>query len=188
MAVGKMNHAVLLGLIATVVGLSLGGSLAAQDALKAATKPKLAQLNDLGDMISVDGFWEPDNPTKQNEIVPTAIHIECYRHGGKEGNLTKTEAFCIVSTAMAPDGLLMSDFSFQAASWSDDEILISDDSSICVISKTFFDLKRKTVTGLDIRKPEANGFADSCKLLPDRQSYYLRDRVDYAVFHQSVKK
>ena len=88
-----------------------------------------------------------------------------YRHGGKAGNLTKTEAFCIVATAMAPDGLLMAGFSFQGASWSDDEIAISDDSPICLINKTFFDLKRKTVTGLDIRKPEAKGFADSCKTL-----------------------
>jgi len=136
----------------------------------------------------VEGFWEPDNPAKENAIVPTAIHMECYRHGGKEGNLTKTEAFCVVATAMAPDGLLMADFTFQGASWSDDEVVISDDSPICLINKTFFDLKRKTVTGLDIRKPEARGFADSCKLLPDRQSYYLRDRVDYALFHVQVKK
>jgi hypothetical protein len=139
-------------------------------------------------MISVDGFWEPDNPTKQNEVVPTAVHIACFRHGGKEGNLTKTEAFCIVATAMAPSGLPMADFSFQEASWSDDEIVISDDSPICLINKTFFDLKRKTVTGLDIRKPEEKGYADACKLLPDRQSYYLRDRVDYALFHEPVKK
>ena len=74
------------------------------------------------------------------------------------------------------------------ASWSDDEIVISADSPICVINTPFFDLKRKTVTGLDIKKPEAKGFADSCRLLPDRQSYYLRDRVDYAVFHEPVKK
>jgi hypothetical protein len=98
------------------------------------------------------------------------------------------QAFCVVATAMAPTGMLMADFSFHGAVWSDDEIVISDDSSICVINKTFFDLKRKTVTGLDIRKPEAKGFAGSCKLLPDRQSYYLRDRVDYTLFHEAVKK
>jgi hypothetical protein len=183
-----MNHATQFTLIATVAGLALGVSLWAQDAAKEVHKPKLAELNDLGDMISVDGFWEPDNPTKQNEVVATAVHMECYRHGGIGGNLTKTEAFCVVATAMAPTGILMADFSFQGALWSDDEIVISDDSSICTISKTFFDLKRKTVTGLDIRKPEAKGFADSCKLLPDRQSYYLRDRVDYALFHEAVTK
>ena len=74
------------------------------------------------------------------------------------------------------------------ATWSDDEVVISDDAPICIISKTFFDLKRKTVTGLDIRKSEAKGVADSCKLLPDRQSYYLRDRVDYAMFHVPAEK
>jgi hypothetical protein len=136
----------------------------------------------------VDGFWEPDNPTKQNEVLLTAVHIECFPHGGKEANLVKTEGFCIVATAMAPTGTLMADFSFEEASWSDDEVVISDDSPICLTSKTFFDLKRKTVTGLDIRKQEAKGLADSCKLLPDRQSYYLRDRVDYALFQQPVKK
>lgn len=26
------------------------------------------------------------------------------------------------------------------------------------------------------------------KFLPDRQSYYLRDRVDYSLFHVQVKK
>ena len=165
-----------------LLGLALCVPVCAQD------KPKLAELTAFGDMFSVDGFWEPDNPTKENAVVPTAIHIECFRHGGKEANLVRTEAFCIVATAMAPSGTLMADFSFQAASWSDDEVVISDDAPICLTSKTFFDLKRKTVTGLDIRKPEAKGFADSCKLIPDRQSYYLRDRVDYALFHAPVKK
>jgi hypothetical protein len=170
-------------LIATVIlGLALCIPAWVQD------KPKLAELHTFDDSIVVDGFWEPDNPTKQNELVSTAVHIECFRHGGREGNLVKTEAFCIVATAMAPTGILMADFSFAEASWSDDEIVISDDSPICLINKTFFDLKRKTVTGLDIRKPEAKGFADACKLLPDRQSYYLRDRVDYALFHLPAKK
>jgi hypothetical protein len=169
--------------IATIlVGLGLCVPVYSQD------KPKLAELHALGDMLIVDGFWEPDNPTKQNEVVPSAVRVECFRHGGKEANLVKTEAFCIVATAMAPTGILMADFSFAEASWSDDEVVISDDSPICIISKTFFDLKRKTVTGLDIKKPEAKGFADSCKVLPDRQSYYLRDRVDYALFHAPVKK
>ncbi len=165
-----------------LLGLALCVPVLAQD------KAKLAELNIIGSgMISVDGFWEPDNPTKQNEVIPTAVHIECFRHGGKEANLVKTEAFCIVATATAVT-FLMADFSFMEASWSDDEVVISDDSPMCIISKTFFDLKRKTVTGLDIRKPEAKGFADSCKLLPDRQSYYLRDRIDYAMFHVPIKK
>lgn len=179
----------LKSIVAAVLGLALCFPVWAQDKPEAADKPKLAKLTlDLGYTLTVDGFWEPDNPTKQNEVVPAAIHIQCYRHGGKEGNITKTEAFCITATAMAPNGLLMADFSFQEASWSDDEVETSDDSSICLISKTFFDLKRKTVTALDIRKPEAKGLGDVCKLLPDRQSYYLRDRVDYAVYHVPVKK
>jgi hypothetical protein len=47
-----------------LLGLALYVPVCAQD------KPKLAELQILGDMISVDGFWEPDNPTKQNEVVP----------------------------------------------------------------------------------------------------------------------
>lgn len=154
-------------------------------------KPKLAELHVVSsEYVIVDGFWEPDNPTKQNELVPTAIHIECQRHGGREANLVRSEAFCVIATAMIGPvaGAPMADFSWAAATWGDDEITISDESPICLVTKTFFDLKRKTVTGLDIRKPEAKGFADSCKLLPDRQSYYLRDRVDYALSHVAIKK
>jgi hypothetical protein len=178
-----------LSLVSAMTVLLVAFLALCTSALAQEQKPKLAELTIIdGNTIFVDGFWEPDNPTKQNELAPTAIHIGCFRHGGKEANLVRTEAFCIVATAMAPTGMLMADFSFQEASWSNDEVMISDDSSICLINKTFFDLKRKTVTGLDIRKPEAKGFADSCKLLPDRQSYYLRDRIDYAVFHVSVGK
>jgi hypothetical protein len=35
---------------------------------------------------------------------------------------------------------------------------------------------------LDVRKPEATGLGNACKLVPDRQSYYLRDQVDYTLF------
>ncbi len=176
----------LKSIATSLLGLTLCVPVWTQD------KPKLAELNtdsvQFG-VISVDGFWEPDNPTKQNEVIPTAVHIECFRHGGKEANLVKTEAFCIVATATA-QYILRADFSFVEASWSDDEVVISDDSPTCITSKTFFDLKRRTVTGLDIRKPEAKGFSPllDCKLLPDRQSYYLRDRDDYAFHHEPVKK
>lgn len=150
-------------------------------------KPKLAQLQTLGDdSISVDGFWEPDNPTKHNELVMAATHIECYRHGGKA--LVGTDAICITAYARTAGGLLSSDFTLNSASWSDDEIVISDDSPICLISKTFLDLKRHTVTALDTRKPEATGLGDSCKSLPDRQTYYLRDSIDYHLFHVPVKE
>ena len=58
-----LNHTAQSTLIATVVGLALGVSLWAQDAAKVPHQPKLAQLSDLGgDVISVDGFWEPDQP------------------------------------------------------------------------------------------------------------------------------
>ena len=148
--------------------------------------PQLAKLQTFGvDFISVDGFWEPDNPTKHNELFPNAVHIECYRHGGKV--LVGTEAICITANATNMDGLLSSYLSLNAASWSDDEVVILDSSPICLTSRTFFDLKRHTVTALDIRKPEAEGLGGSCKLIPDRQTYYLRDSVDYKIFHVSIE-
>jgi hypothetical protein len=149
--------------------------------------PKLAELQTLGeDSISVDGFWEPDNPTEQNELVPTATHIECYRHGGKV--LVGTEAICMTASASTAGGLLRADSSLNSASWSNDEIVISDNHPICLISKTVFDLKRHTVTALDIRKPEAEGLGGACKIIPDRQTYYLRESVDYQMFHTPPKK
>jgi hypothetical protein len=63
--------------------------------------------------------------------------------------------------------------------WNDAQVIASGDSSICVESQTIFDLKRKTAIALDVRKPEAKGLANACDLLPDRQTYYLQDVVDY---------
>lgn len=177
----KTNRKVAIGFLALLI-LSLGVS--SQNADKA---PKLAELQAIGDdFISVDGFWEPDAPTKQNELVPTATHIECYRHGGKI--LVGTDAVCITASASIAGGLLSANSSLNSASWSNDEIEISDSHPICLISKTFFDLKRHTVTALDIRKPEAQGLGGACKFIPDRQTYYLRESVDYQMFHIPAKK
>src|SRR6266851_4519177 len=63
--------------------------------------------------------------------------------------------------------------------WNASQIIATDDLSICITSQTIFDLKRKTVIALDIRKPEAQGLGGACNLLPDRQTYYLQDKVDY---------
>jgi len=157
------------------------GSASADD------KPKLATLDIVGDSVFIDGVWEPDNPTKQNELIPTVIHLECRRHGGKE--LTGTEAFCAVATAAAPvGGMLHVDLNWlSVTSWTSTEINITDDSPICLRSETILDLQRKTAIGLDVRKPEAKGFMDTCKLIPDRQTYYLRDTVDYYLNHAPVK-
>src|SRR5579884_602594 len=63
--------------------------------------------------------------------------------------------------------------------WNETQIIATDDSSICLTSQTIFDLKRKTVIALDVRKPEAQGFRGACNLIPDRQTYYLQDVADY---------
>jgi hypothetical protein len=143
-------------------------------------KPKLAEmiLGTDGSWVSVSGVWRPDNPTKKNELVEAVTELSCYRHGGKD--LVGTEAFCLQAMAMSPDGLLdVSTDWLKVSDWNATHIVATDDSSICVTSQTIFDLKRKTVIALDIRKPEAQGLAGACNLLPDRQTYYLQDKVDY---------
>jgi hypothetical protein len=144
--------------------------------------PKLAALilDKDGGWVSVSGVWRPDNPTKKNELVEAVTELSCFRHGGKD--LVGTEAFCLQAMAMSPGGLLdVSTDWLKVVEWSATQIIATDDSSICLTSQTIFDLKRKTVIALDIRKPEAQGLGGACNLIPDRQTYYLQDKADYFV-------
>lgn len=166
-------------IIITVIFLTSASAWAQQ-------RPKLAELfvDQFG--VSVSGVWRPDNPTKKNELVEAITQLSCYRHGGKD--LMGTEAFCLQATAMAPDGLLdVSTNWLKVIEWSDTQIIAIDDSSICLTSQTIFDVKRKTVIALDIRKPEAQGFKGACNLVPDRQTYYFQDKADYFA-HRSAAK
>jgi hypothetical protein len=145
-----------------------------------AQKPKLAALilDKDGGWVSVSGVWRPDNPTKKNELVEAVTELSCFRHGGKD--FVGTEAFCLQAMAMAPNGLLdVSTDWLKVVEWNATQIIATDDSSICLTSQTIFDLKRKTVIALDIRKPEAQGLGGACNLIPDRQTYYLQDKADY---------
>ncbi len=145
-----------------------------------AQKPKLAEiiLDKDGGWVSASGVWRPDNPTKKNEPIEAVTELSCFRHGGKV--LTGTEAFCLQAMAMSPGGLLdVSTGWLKVVEWSTTQIIATDDSSICLTSQTIFDLKRKTVIALDVRKPEAQGLGGACNLIPDRQTYYLQDKVDY---------
>lgn len=160
-----------------------------QQAPKAATespdKPELARLivMALGAQaeISVKGLWRPDHPTKQNELNEAVTALSCFAHGGKD--FVGTEAFCLGTTATILDSAVgtldVSTNWLKVVEWNSTQVVATDDSSICVTSQTIFDLKRKTVIALDVRKPEAQGLFDSCKLLPDRQTYYLQDVADY---------
>jgi len=142
--------------------------------------PKLAALilDKDGGWVSVSGVWRPDNPTKKNELVEAVTELSCFRHGGKEN--VGTEAFCLQAMAMSPNELLdVSTNWLKVVEWSATQVIATDDSSICLTSQTIFDLKRKTVIALDIRKPEAQGLGGACNLIPDRQTYYLQDKVDY---------
>jgi len=96
-----------------------------------------------------------------------------------------TEAFCLEASASAPNGMLTVGTQWlKVVEWNSTQIIAADDSAICLTSQTIFDLKRKTVTALHIRKPEARGFNNVCDLLPDRQTYYLQDVTDYYVQKQ----
>jgi hypothetical protein len=143
-------------------------------------KPKLAtlMLGKDGTWVSVSGVWRPDNPTKKNEIIEAVTELSCYRRGGKE--IVGSDAFCVQAMAMSPNGLLdVSTDWLKVVEWSADQIIAVDDSSICLTARTIFDLKRKTVIALDVRKPEAQGLGGACNFIPDRQTYYLQDKVDY---------
>jgi len=145
-----------------------------------AQKPKLAELilDKDGGWVSVSGVWRPDNPTKKNELVEAVTELSCFRHGGKD--FVGSEAFCLQAMAMSPNGLLdVSTDWLKVVEWNATQIIATDDSSICLTAQTIFDLKRKTVIALDIRKPEAQGLGGACNLIPDRQTYYLQDKVDY---------
>jgi hypothetical protein len=145
-------------------------------------RPLLAELRvdvDLGS-VSANGVWRPDNATKNNEVVEAVTELSCFRRGGKD--LVGTEAFCLEAAASAPQGMLTVGTQWlKVVEWSDSQIIATDDSAICRTSQTIFDLKRKSVTALDIRKPEAQGLGGACNLIPDRQTYYLQDVTDYYV-------
>lgn len=165
--------------------LCLAGSVLGQTQSTLANgqeKPRLAQLLSVGnDSVSVKGLWRPDNPTKKNELMEAVTELSCFRHGGTE--LVGTEAFCLQVTATVIDKAVGTlDVNTQwlkVAQWDEAQIIATDDSSICLTSQTIFDLKRKTVIALDVRKPEAQGLRGACNLIPDRQTYYLQDVVDY---------
>ena len=154
-------------------------------------KPKLAELyiddTRSPSYVKVDGVWEPDNPTKQNELVFGVVSVQCYRHGGRE--FVGSDPFCLVATATPVAGTISVDANWlKVIEWNDKEIITVDDSPICIISQNTFDLTAKTLVGMDIKKPKAKGFLDACKVIPDRQTYYLRDKVDYSLNHEPVKK
>ena len=113
--------------------------------------------------------------------MEAVTELSCFRHGGI--SLVGTEPFCLQVTAMvldAADGMVDVNTQWlKVIEWNETQVIATDDSSICLTSQTIFDLKRKTVIALDVRKPEAQGLRGACNLIPDRQTYYLQDPVDY---------
>lgn len=163
-------------------GLALLCSLLALQDARAQRKPKPAQvIFSLGGSVYAKGLWRPDNPTKENELVEAVTELSCFRHGGND--LVGTEAFCLEATATlisTTDGMVnVSTQWLKVIEWNKTQIIATDDSSICVIARTIVDLRRKTVIALDVRKPEAQGLFGACNTIPDRQTYYLQDVVDY---------
>ena len=135
----------------------------------------------------MDGVWEPDNPTKQNELEFKVVSVQCYRHGGQE--FAGTDPFCIEASAAPILGTINVDATWiKVVEWNEREIITVDDSQTCVISHNTFDVTAKTLVGMDMKKPTAKGVLGVCKVFPDRQTYYLREKVDYSVYHEPVKK
>jgi hypothetical protein len=137
-------------------------------------KPALAELQVSEGSVAVTGVWQSDIPAnnKQKDI-DTVSKLTCFDDGGEA--LVKSKAFCVETTAMWLNGMLNPDLSFlKVIRWDDAEIIAEDNEPICLKSLTIFDLKRKTVIGVNIRKPEAKGLANVCESLPDRETLYLR--------------
>jgi hypothetical protein len=123
---------------------------------------------------------------RANKLIEAVTKLECNRNGGKQ--LVGTEAWCLEVAASAPNGMLNVGTNWlKVVEW-DTQIIAVDDSAICLKAQTIIDLQRKTAIALDTRKPEAKGLFDSCKLLPDRQTYYLQDTADYYIGKQLSAK
>jgi hypothetical protein len=139
---------------------------------------KLATLQIDPEEVWGEGVWRPDNPTKKTEIIEAVTHYTCSRTGGRK--LTGTEAWCLEATATNTYEMLGVAVEWlKVVEWDDNQIIAVNNSPICLSQQVIFDVKRKTAISLDVRKPEAKGLADICKLLPDRQTYYLQDKADY---------
>jgi hypothetical protein len=150
--------------------------LAAQS--PAADQPRLAKLQIDSAFVWGQGVWMPDNPTAKNKPIETVTEYTCNRTGGKQ--LTRTEAWCLEASAATDEGMLSVRTVFlKVVAWDDKQIIAADDSPICLSTQVIFDVKRQTAVALDVRKPEAKGLDDVCKLLPDRQTYYLEEVSDY---------
>lgn len=143
-------------------------------------KPKLAHVDVSGGMVSAEGIWRPDNPTKRNGTVEALTSFTCFRHGGRD--LVESDSWCLSASASSPDGMLNVYTEWlKVIEWSDTRIIATSDSAICLTSQTIFDLSNRTVIALDVRKPNASGLNGVCKTIPDRQTYYFQDESDYYV-------
>lgn len=152
----------------------------AQNGPKAEKVRQAELILDPNGPVVANGVWRPDDPTKRNGRSEAVVELSCFRNGGKD--LVGTEAFCLQETATAAKGALqMSTRWLKVVEWSGTQITASDESAVCLTSQTVFDLKRKTVSASDVRRPGANGSSHPCDLTPERQTYYLQDVVDYFV-------
>lgn len=143
-------------------------------------KPKLALAEVSLDSVSVTGVWRPDNPTKENNVIEAVYELTCFRHGGK--TMVGTEAWCLEAAASAPMGMLdVSTNWLKVIEWSKTQLIATNDSHVCATTQTTVDLQTRTAIDLDIRKTNATGLNNVCKSLPERQTYYLQDKVDYFV-------
>ena len=147
-------------------------------ALSSTSEPELATLQINSISVWGEGIWRPDNPTKKNQLIETVTHYTCSRTGGRQ--LVGTEAWCLEATSSNPGGMLSVGIEWlKVIEWDDKQIIAVNDGPICLSQQVIFDVKRKTAIALDVRKAGVKGFAGACEELPNRQTYYLQDKVDY---------
>jgi len=146
-------------------------------------QPKLAEASVSPDYVSIEGVWEPANPTEKNRFLLFGVdRIECWRTGGRV--LLGTDSFCVTAEAIQKTETIDVDINWwKVVEWNEAEIIMVDDSPFCNISQTTIDLISKTATHLDLSKPNAK---HGC-IFPYKETYYLRDGVDYHYAHLADK-
>ena len=158
-----------LVLVGALLGLGLGGAAQSMSSIDQ-KKPRLAQAYiDAGKYVSIGGIWEPDNPTQKNKPVFHVTRIECHRSGGRD--IVGNDSFCVIADAIPIVGTINVNIHWwKVVEWNQIEIIMVDDSALCLTSQITIDLTSKTASWANIKKASA---IVSCKN-PDTRTYYLR--------------
>lgn len=142
------------------------------------------------EFVWAEGMLRADNLSEKTELAfDTVTRFECYKHGGQ--SLVGGDAYCLQASAAVSFGIPSIDLSYlPVKSWGPEIILAasspSADMPICVWSELTINLREKSVMVTDIKKSGIGheGFNDSCKDVPQSQSYHLVDTSNEMVRRQ----